>query len=109
MKNSSKGKLDTRNSKLCIMALLLAFVILLSLLSSSFLLVETGDHHCEGHGCSVCAAVFQCLDHIRALSLFSLLALSLIIIRIVYSLIKPQNSCFLAARLPVTLKVRIND
>ena len=109
MKNISSAKLNITNKAQCIIALFLAMVIIWSLLSSSVLLVETGDHHCEGHGCSVCAAIFQCLDHIRGFNFLSLLTLCLIIAQILYRLTKPHKISSIAAKLPVTLKVRIND
>ena len=91
-----------------IMAVILAALVLIVMVSSSLYIAEHADHDCTGEDCSICQQIYLCTQTLKTLSLaviaaavfYAFSALLSITIRQVETACVPHTPASLTVNLP---------
>ncbi len=103
MKNSMGRKIS--RSFACIMAAMVLIIVLFS----SFFIVSHADHDCTGEDCPVCACIQQCENILHGVGDGSIYAASGILPVVLIVGFILTSYCIVVSDTPVSEKVRIND
>ncbi len=94
-----------KNSR--ITAVLLAFVICISVLGAAFRLAEHTHHVCSGENCAVCAVLEQCSERLHAAVSAAAAAVMLLLFALYTVSLTAAEICEAIRVTPVTLKVKL--
>ena len=101
----SVGNNKPKRSFVCVMAVMMLMVVLFS----SFFIAAHADHECDDRDCPVCACIQQCEKNLRGAGDGIITGMSVIIPLLVFFLPVSLPVCSLTGDTPVSQKVRLNN
>ncbi len=97
------------SNRIWITALIMAAMMLVVMLFSSFFIAAHADHDCTGEDCPICACIQQCENTLRGIG-SGITALPAVIISVLISLLIMSFGVSSFQRdTPVSAKVRLNN
>ncbi len=88
---------------------IMAAVMLMIVLFSSFFIAAHADHECDGRDCPVCACIQQCEKNLRGFGDGMTAGISAVMPLLVFLLSVSIPVCSLTGATPVSQKVRLNN
>ena len=90
-----------------IMAVILAALVLIVMVSSSLYIAEHADHDCTGEDCSICQQIYLCTQTLKTLSLAVIAAAVFYAFSALLSITIRQVETACVPHTPVSLKVKL--
>ena len=92
-----------------IMAVILAALVLIVMVSSSLYIAEHADHDCTGEDCSICQQIYLCTQTHKTLSLAVIAAAVFHAFSALLSITIRQVETACVPHTPVSLKVKLTN
>lgn len=92
-----------------IMAVILAALVLIVMVSSSLYIAEHADHDCTGEDCSICQQIYLCTQTLKTLSLAVIAAAVFYAFSALLSITIRQVETACVPHTPVSLKVKLSN
>ena len=92
-----------------IMAVILAALVLIVMVSSSLYIAEHADHDCTGEDCSICQQIYLCTQTLKTLSLAVIAAAVFYAFSALLSITLRQVETACVPHTPVSLKVKLTN
>lgn len=92
-----------------IMAVILAALVLIVMVSSSLYIAEHADHDCTGEDCSICQQIYLCTQTLKTLSLAVIAAAVFYAFSALLSITIGQVETACVPHTPVSLKVKLTN
>ncbi len=92
-----------------IMAVILAALVLIVMVSSSLYIAEHADHDCTGEDCSICQQIYLCTQTLKTLSLAVIAAAVFYAFSALLSITIRQVETACVPHTPVSLKVKLTN
>lgn len=92
-----------------IMAVILAALVLIVMVSSSLYIAEHSDHDCTGEDCSICQQIYLCTQTLKTLSLAVIAAAVFYAFSALLSITIRQVETACVPHTPVSLKVKLTN
>lgn len=92
-----------------IMAVILAALVLIVMVSSSLYIAEHADHDCTGEDCSICQQIYLCTQTLKTLSLAVIAATVFYAFSALLSITIRQVETACVPHTPVSLKVKLTN
>ena len=92
-----------------IMAVILAALVLIVMVSSSLYIAEHADHDCTGEDCSICQQIYLCTQTLKTLSLADIAAAVFYAFSALLSITIRQVETACVPHTPVSLKVKLTN
>lgn len=92
-----------------IMAVILAALVLIVMVSSSLYIAEHADHDCTGEDCSICQQIYLCTQTLKTLSLAVIAAAVFYAFSALLSITIRQVETACVPHTPVFLKVKLTN
>ena len=92
-----------------IMAVILAALVLIVMVSSSLYIAEHADHDCTGEDCSICQHIYLCTQTLKTLSLAVIAAAVFYAFSALLSITIRQVETACVPHTPVSLKVKLTN
>lgn len=96
-------------TKKSIMAVILAALVLIVMVSSSLYIAEHADHDCTGEDCSICQQIYLCTQTLKTLSLAVIAAAVFYAFSALLSITIRQVETACVPHTPVSLKVKLTN
>jgi len=92
-----------------IMAVVLAALVLIVMVSSSLYIAEHADHDCTGEDCSICQQIYLCTQTLKTLSLAFIAAVAFCALSALLYITIRQAETVCVPHTPVSLKVKLTN
>lgn len=90
-------------------ALVLAAIVFLTVAFSLCVIAVEAGHDCHGEDCAVCELIEACEDHIKGMSLISVLLSLMAALILLRALPRGTRAFFCRSQTPVSLKVKLTN